>query len=190
MIFGGAGIRIVRNNHGDLAAEGHARDADVILGDNGNIYRLVGTDGRRTVARVQLRHLRRGAEPIMPRAFAFLDYTAGRRAATDIGAADLVHGEDGDDTIHGMAGNDVLFGEGQDDDLYGGGGNDRIYGGTGEDGILGDDGMILTSRNGLTEPLQPAVHRRRRVRADRARRPVHRRRAWRRRASCKKAGAC
>ena len=52
-----------------------------------------------------------------------------------------------------MTGNDVLFGEGQDDDIYGGTGNDRIYGGTGEDGILGDDGMILTSRNGLTEPL-------------------------------------
>ena len=47
----------------------------------------------------------------------------------------------------------MLFGEGQDDDIYGGTGNDRIYGGTGEDGILGDDGLILTSRNGLTEPL-------------------------------------
>ena len=52
-----------------------------------------------------------------------------------------------------MRGDDVLFGEGQDDDIYGGAGNDRIYGGTGEDGILGDDGLILTSRNGLTEPL-------------------------------------
>ena len=52
-----------------------------------------------------------------------------------------------------MVGNDVLFGDGQDDDIYGGTGNDRIYGGTGEDGILGDDGVILTSRNGLTEPL-------------------------------------
>ena len=82
----------------------------------------------------------------------FLDYTFGG-APTDQGSDDLIHGEDGDDTIYGMVGNDVIFGEGQDDDLFGGAGSDRIYGGTGEDGILGDDGWILTSRNGLTEPL-------------------------------------
>ncbi len=52
-----------------------------------------------------------------------------------------------------MVGNDVIFGDAGDDDLYGGGGSDRIYGGNGEDGMLGDDGWILTSRNGLTEPL-------------------------------------
>ena len=47
----------------------------------------------------------------------------------------------------------MLFGEGQDDDIYGGTGFDRIYGGTGQDGLLGDDGKMLTSRNGSTEPL-------------------------------------
>jgi Ca2+-binding RTX toxin-like protein len=47
----------------------------------------------------------------------------------------------------------VLFGEGQDDDIIGGMGSDRLYGGAGEDGMLGDDGLLLTSRNGLTEPL-------------------------------------
>src|SRR5205814_9458859 len=37
IIFGGAGTRVGRNDPGDAAATGHARDADVILGDNGNI---------------------------------------------------------------------------------------------------------------------------------------------------------
>ena len=37
MIFGGAGTRTGRND--DTA--GHGRDSDVIVGDNGNIFRLV-----------------------------------------------------------------------------------------------------------------------------------------------------
>jgi Ca2+-binding RTX toxin-like protein len=52
-----------------------------------------------------------------------------------------------------MGGKDVLFGNGQDDDLYGEAGADRLYGGAGEDGMMGDDGMVTTTRNGLTEPL-------------------------------------
>ena len=148
VIYGGAGTRIDRYFDGDNSAERHARDADVILGDNGNIYRLVGPSG----------YLRfnydtySGVLAIVPRVFEFLDYTPGG-APDDLGSADLIHGEDGDDTIAGMAGNDVLFGDAGDDDVYGGGGSDRIYGGNGEDGILGDDGRILTSRNGLAEPL-------------------------------------
>ncbi|MDA8439545.1 MAG: hypothetical protein M0Z51_11925, partial [Propionibacterium sp.] len=63
------------------------------------------------------------------------------------------HGGAGDDTIYGGGGNDVLFGDAGNDDLIGGWGSDWISGGTGNDGILGDDGHILTSRNGLTEPL-------------------------------------
>lgn len=47
----------------------------------------------------------------------------------------------------------MLFGDAGDDDVYGGAGADRIYGGSGVDGLLGDDGLIMTSRNGLTEPL-------------------------------------
>src|SRR5262249_29958913 len=44
-IFGGAGTRTARNDPGDTTAAGHARDADTLLGDNGNILRLVGTNG-------------------------------------------------------------------------------------------------------------------------------------------------
>jgi len=47
-------------------------------------------------------------------------------AAGDIGAADEVHGESGDDFIYGQKGNDALFGESSDDDIVGGYGHDWI----------------------------------------------------------------
>ena len=37
-----------RNNVGDLTASGHARDADVILGDNADVFRLVTVVGAST----------------------------------------------------------------------------------------------------------------------------------------------
>jgi hypothetical protein len=96
-------------------------------------------------------------EKIVARAAQLLDYTPGGphrgSEAADIGAADELHGESGDDFIYGMRGGDVIFGEGQDDDLIGGYGHDWVSGGTGQDGILGDDGRVFTSRNGTAEPL-------------------------------------
>jgi Ca2+-binding RTX toxin-like protein len=150
VIFGGAGTALARNNTGDTSSTGHARDADVILGDNGNIYRLVNGSG---AYRSFNYDNYAGGLRIIPRAVRHLDYTYGGNPLADLGAADLLHGEAGDDSIYGTVGNDVLFGEGQDDDLFGGAGHDRIYAGAGEDGVIGDDGLLLTSRNGLTEPL-------------------------------------
>ncbi|MGH3370352.1 MAG: Calx-beta domain-containing protein, partial [Nocardioidaceae bacterium] len=158
-IFGGAGRSpsdLERNDFGNVSVDGHARDADTILGDNGNIWRLVGTGGTPPAPAAFLTFnydAYPGSHRIIPRAYGFLDYIQGGGSPAGLGDDDLLHGEDGDDTVHGMAGNDVIFGEGQDDDLYGGTGFDRIYAGTGQDGVLGDDGKILTSRNGLTEPL-------------------------------------
>ncbi|MFL6036034.1 MAG: calcium-binding protein, partial [Gaiellaceae bacterium] len=156
-IFGGAGVRLERNNYGDLSGPGHAHDADTILGDNGDIFELTGINGHASSPYGFLTFnydTYSSTERLIPRAYRFLDYTPGAPdAAGPFGTADLIHGENGDDTIHGMHGDDVLFGEGEDDNVYGGTGNDRIYGGTGSDGILGDDGVMLTSRNGLTEPL-------------------------------------
>jgi Ca2+-binding RTX toxin-like protein len=153
IIFGGAGSAIVRNDLGDTSAVGHARDADVVIGDNGNIFRLVGTNGTS-----QNRYLSftydnySNTLKIIPRAVQLLDYTSGG-GSNDLGGNDVIRGEAGDDILYGMTGNDVIFGDGQDDDIFGGAGSDRLYGGTGEDGILGDDGLILTSRNGQTELL-------------------------------------
>jgi Ca2+-binding RTX toxin-like protein len=79
-------------------------------------------------------------------------------AGSDDGAADLMNGQDGDDTLYGgagddflkgVAGRDVLFGEdGADlmdgsfdsDSMDGGGGSDTLYGGAGNDTQLGGDG--------------------------------------------------
>ena len=178
ILFGGAGTDLDRNNIGDASQDGngtivgitHGRDADMLLGDNGNIYRLVGTmdydgDHAFTYGFLQFQYDQtstsenRGTLRIIPRAAELLDYTPGGGDyapnlvpggyGDDIGAVDEIHGESGDDFLYGMAGNDILFGEGQDDDLVGGYGNDWISGGTGQDGILGDDGRIYTSRNNM-----------------------------------------
>lgn len=163
-IYGGAGTRVGINDAGDLSGNGHAHDADVILGDNGNIYDLVGANGsplqdatgqaKPAAAFLTFGYDNTAAtERVIPRSYTLLDYTVGVASPTDIGAADLVHAEAGDDIVHGQVGADVLFGDGQDDTILGGTGNDRIYGGTGGDRILGDDGYFKVSRNGLIEPL-------------------------------------
>lgn len=175
LIFGGAGTDITRNDLGDAELNaagdqivtlptGHARDADMILGDNGNIYRLVSVDGAGASSYLAFNYDNYdGGLRIIPRAAELLDYHPGgidydpnvSTVADDIGVADEIHGESGDDFIYGMVGDDVLYGEGQDDDLIGGYGNDWISGGTGQDGVIGDDGRIYTSRNADTygEPL-------------------------------------
>ncbi|HKS60779.1 MAG TPA: hypothetical protein VJT13_03715, partial [Xanthobacteraceae bacterium] len=150
LIFGGAGTDIARDNNGDGI---HGRDADMILGDNGNIYRIVGTSGFNYDNNYGLQ--------IVVRAAKLLDYTPGGAdynaagQALDIGAADEIHGESGDDFIYAQVGNDVVFGDGQDDQIIGGYGNDWISAGTGDDAVLGDDGRIFASRNSSAfgEPL-------------------------------------
>jgi Ca2+-binding RTX toxin-like protein len=153
LIFGGAGIDLARNAPGDSSEGGHARDADVIVGDNGDIYRTVlVTTGATSYATFNYDDYA-GTLRIIPRGVQLLDYSGDGNAANDAGAADLLHGEAGDDSIHGAAGDDFILGDGQDDELFGESGSDWISGGTGEDGILGDDGRMLTSRNGKSEPL-------------------------------------
>ncbi|MDH4109610.1 MAG: hypothetical protein OEW35_14975, partial [Gammaproteobacteria bacterium] len=175
-LFGGSGTEIghnetLTNEAGDTVVptlDRHARDADAIAGDNANIYRIVGSasvtvPGTTTVVmgvadtggflHFSYDMQRSGNNQlIIVRGVELLDYTVGgpdfnpAGAATDIGAADEIHGESGDDFIYGMVGNDVLFGDSESDDLIGGWGNDWISGGQGMDGVLGDDGRIYTGR--------------------------------------------
>jgi Ca2+-binding RTX toxin-like protein len=172
LIFGGAATNISRNDLGDATlvngrilndVNAHSRDADTILGDNGNIYRLVDAAGPYlTLIYDQTPDedgSRRGYLRSVVRATEWTggtdgeDYTPGGpdfdpdNSLRNIGAADEIHGEAGDDTIYGLVGDDVIYGDGQDDDLIGGYGNDWISGGAGQDGVLGDDGRIYTSRN-------------------------------------------
>jgi Ca2+-binding RTX toxin-like protein len=160
-IFGGTGAASTRNHSGDGSA---SADADVMLGDNGNIYKIVGASG----AFESFTYV----SQVVPRVVKLLDYSPTGEArpywssttdparpvltpgsGSNIGTGDLLHGENGNDVIHGMSGDDAIWGDAGDDDLYGDAGHDWISGGTGIDGILGDDGLILTSRNGATEPL-------------------------------------
>jgi hypothetical protein len=161
-IFGGDGSQIGRDNYGDLSPGGHARDADVIMGNNGDIFRPVGANGQFLNFNYDTSGYEGYANPnmaagtylqIIPRAVNHLDYTAGMASPTDIGGSDTAHGEAGDDTIFGGPRDDVLYGDGQNDDIYGGAGNNWVSGGTGDDGIIGTDGLLETSQNGLTEPL-------------------------------------
>jgi Ca2+-binding RTX toxin-like protein len=178
LIFGGSGTRIDPNETvgaGDaIFADRHARDADVIAGDNANIYRLVGTDGTDGGGFLHFRYDEaRGGEQIIVRAVELLDYTPGgpdflpdrfdsahADFLPDIGGGDEAHGESGDDFIYGMLGDDVLFGGSEGDDLIGGWGADWISGGTGSDGVIGDDGRIYTGRyqalGSLPDPTNPA----------------------------------
>jgi Ca2+-binding RTX toxin-like protein len=152
LIFGGAGTDVDRNDAGDGS---HGGDSDMILGDNGNIFRLLDATGEP----LSFNYDDGYGEQIVVRAAELLDYTLGGPdkvpGSADIGAGDELHGESGDDFIYGMKGSDVLFGEGQDDDLIGGWGHDWMSGGTGSDGMLGDDGRIFTGRNSAVygEPL-------------------------------------
>jgi Ca2+-binding RTX toxin-like protein len=154
MLYGGAGTDISRNNLGDETATGHARDADVIVGDNANIYRLVGINGVAGNGYLTFNYdTYSGDLRIIPRAVEYLDYSVGGpdlnpyAITRDQGGADEIHGESGDDVIYGLTGSDVIFGDGQDDDIIGGWGHDWISAGTGSDGVIGDDGRIMTSRN-------------------------------------------
>jgi Ca2+-binding RTX toxin-like protein len=186
-VYGGAGIDTARNNYGDATADangvvttfvgGHARDADFVMGDDADVYRLVAggasgtnpTDPKDTYRTFVFDNYP-GTLRLIPRAMQQLDYRLGGadytpgtyvngaavvNGLTDNGAADLIHGESGDDVIFAQTGSDVVFGEGQDDDIVGGYGHDWISGGTGQDGVIGDDGLVLTSRNNATvgEPL-------------------------------------
>ncbi|MEX2645398.1 MAG: choice-of-anchor D domain-containing protein [Gaiellaceae bacterium] len=163
LIFGGSGERIDRNHDAAGAfANVHSRDADTIVGDNANIYRIVGINSSDAGAlgTIRFAYDNYAGRGIVVRAVTLLDYTPGGpsflpSAAGDIGGADEIHGESGDDTIYGQRDGDVIFGDSEDDDVIGGWGNDWISGGTGVDGILGDDGRIFTSRNSTAygEPL-------------------------------------
>ena len=194
IIFGGAGapVRIARNDFvgatdtdigtavgvgavpkGDdpsIALEDrHSRDADFIMGDNANIYRVVGAGG----AFLEFNYDQswgdepdysdgenRGDTRIVVRAMEQLDYTLGgadyqktnHPDATYLGgAADLdglgpMPADNGaGDLIHGESGDDYIFGMTGSDVIFGESDDDDIVGGYGSDWIsggTGQDGVI------------------------------------------------
>src|SRR5687767_13737793 len=119
-MHGEPGTDISRNNARDatvgtrevmsLLHEGHYRDADMILGCHGQIFRLRnGSTGFLQFTYDQISAAEnRGTLSIISRAAAFLDYTSGTPGPADFGAADMIHGESGDDFIYGQRGSDIL----------------------------------------------------------------------------------
>ena len=99
----------------------------MIVGDNGDIFRIVSGGSVSTGYCLQLRHDygrpqlagQCGASSSAPCDSASTtrrggpDYAAA--AATDLGGADELHGESGDDRRLRQMGDDMLFGDGQDD---------------------------------------------------------------------------
>jgi hypothetical protein len=232
-IYGGAGTQIgIDNVVGDFKSDGtaaalladatlvkdmHARDSDSIVGDNGDIIRIVGLGGAgggdvagctdkscETLLndRTRLRYITYNFDnydssvttsysangKIVVRGVTLLDYTiggpdfrpdlfglstsgtcstspatgacgtsiptchgtnfnSGNGTFNNIGGADEVHGESGDDFVYTGCGSDVVFGDAQNDQIIAGWGADWVSGGTGQDGVLGDDGRIFESRN-------------------------------------------
>ncbi|MHA6689753.1 peroxidase family protein [Devosia sp. A449] len=62
-------------------------------------------------------------------------------SGTDIGAADFLHGEEGNDVIHGGSGLSLMFGNQGQDFLVAGPDGKTVMGGTDNDFLLGGDGM-------------------------------------------------
>src|SRR6266480_672193 len=157
IIFGGSGTMVGLNDAGNTSANGQAHDADAIVANNGDIFRLVGTNGVAGQGAGPNGFLQfnydvfgnpSATERIVPRAVTLLDYTpggpdyagtAGPLVPGDVGGTLVngvlkgseIHGEAGNDFIYGGPGNDVMFGDGQNDSIVGGYGADWISGGSG-----------------------------------------------------------
>ena len=129
LIFGGAGTRDRPQRRG-TDAPGHGRDADTIVGDNGEHLppRRRPAHGGTTLPRPSTTTTPTASQlRLLPRAVALLDYTPGGpdfarplpgmtqaasaagTATVDVWGADEVHGESGDDTVYAGGGNDVVL---------------------------------------------------------------------------------
>jgi Ca2+-binding RTX toxin-like protein len=153
---------------GTAAGDLHARDADTIVADNGDIFDLVGinhTDrlsgkgfltfnydsgqnglvyvpGTLPPAGQTYTNFWGGTQFIIPRAVKLIDYTIGGPDFNPTQAATDIGGAA---EIHGESGDDMIYGGPGNDKLFGDAQNDQIVGGWGNDWIdggTGDDGIL------------------------------------------------
>jgi len=170
LIFGGAGTRIGRDND-PLATDAlvggtlHSRDADTIVGDNGRIVRIVGTnrgDVGPAVKYVTFVYDSYGGTRLVVRGVTLIDYTVG---GPDF-RPDLFPGLPTNGTCSGsgakttgacsavltvqpgrnswtvdIGGNDEIHAESGDDTVYAGVGHDVIFGDAGDDDLIGGWGF-------------------------------------------------
>ena len=173
IIFGGSGTQISRNNalnsDGSLSDSGdaskrHAEDADTIVGDNGNIVRIVGINHAdvNDVNTAKPNYLTfnydtYAGQKLVVRGVSLLDYTPG---GPDFKPDDfyLPTGEPGEvlptDTLRqefglyardDIGGHDEVHGETGDDTVYLGGGADIAFGDAEDDDIIGGWGADFIS---------------------------------------------
>jgi Ca2+-binding RTX toxin-like protein len=181
LLFGGAGTDVERNDIGDAIggrtpqlpigvandliitlAGGHAHDADVMIGDNGVILRLVGINGAQrmedgnggdvwsTGGFLNFNYDVNGPaaggygddgvaatyDRIIVRSVEFLDYHEGGNDYNPSATGDRGLG----DEMHGESGDDLIHGMTGPDVLYGEGQDDDLVGGYGNDWISGGTG--------------------------------------------------
>ena len=85
MIYGGNGTAAAVDDEGDLSLNGRARDADVILGDNANIIRLVGVNGVNAGAFLSFGYAVEGTAEIIVRGARELAVAGQARAVQELG---------------------------------------------------------------------------------------------------------
>ena len=137
----GGAVSGQRDGHDELHGDGNA---DVQLGDNGRIRRVIvagayqtfqATTGKPTFVRQASSGTT--ASTALPARF-----DVGALATAGVWGHDTLYGDAGDDLQLGQDGDDYLYGGTGDDDMYGELGNDRMFGEAGEDAMLGDRGVI------------------------------------------------
>ncbi|MCA9170406.1 MAG: hypothetical protein KDB23_22165, partial [Planctomycetales bacterium] len=133
------GHNVVGGSDGADTIDGGA-DADVVLGDNGQILRTLLTN-------------RDNAWKRYPAPFADVIRQINRFDDEDrVGAGDTIEGGDGDDILHGQRGDDIMSGGAGDDEMIGELGNDTMSGGADNDILLGDVGQILRDFTPMGQP--------------------------------------
>ncbi|MCA9151645.1 MAG: hypothetical protein KDA92_20210, partial [Planctomycetales bacterium] len=133
------GHNVVGGSDGADTIDGGA-DADVVLGDNGQILRTLLTN-------------RDNAWKRYPAPFADVIRQISRFDDEDrVGAGDTIEGGDGDDILHGQRGDDIMSGGAGDDEMIGELGNDTMSGGADNDILLGDVGQILRDFTPMGQP--------------------------------------
>jgi Ca2+-binding RTX toxin-like protein len=138
----GTGARSGQRDGGDeLHGDGNA---DVQLGDNGRILRLI-VSGQYATFQAQTGKptIVRQANPTGSTPTALpARYDVGTASTSAVWGNDTLYGDAGDDVQLAGDGNDTLYGGADADDQYGELGDDRLFGEAGEDAMVGDRGVI------------------------------------------------
>jgi Ca2+-binding RTX toxin-like protein len=164
-IYGNAGNDAIRGNAGDDDVEGNDGD-DTIGGDSGHDDILGGSggggaaDGSDTITGNSGHDVIAGDNAALSRPGGTEPDGSVRRhvflwdVGEDIGAADTISGDEGNDDIWGQAGGDTLHGNTGDDYLEGNAGDDVMFGDQAQDDLIGG----TTQGGGATADGADEIH--------------------------------